>query len=228
MFKDKAVVLVTHQVGTQKDCICLIVGHRLFSSQVEFLPQCHKVLIMDNGNAMYFGPWNDEAKQTLSKYLPTSHLLASAGAAEQPKAKPKKKDASEPAKVEEKKTTKATKDHSASLTISAAIMEYIYEARWWLFFLSFLTFMATQTSRQMADFFIRWWTADTYNVYKGKCNGEFCYGRFYATFYATLTGIFLILMLFRGVFLYLWALKGSQRIHEKSVSHTDFHTFYRY
>ena len=188
--------------------------------QVEFLPQCDKVVIMDKGQAVYVGPWCEEAKQILSKYLPTSHLLASAGAAEQPKPKPKKAFK----KAEEKTDTKkgAAKEHSASLTISAAIMEYGWEARWWLFCLSFLTFMATQTSRQMADFFIRWWTSDTYSKYKGQCSEGLCYGNFYATFYAVLTGIFLILMLFRGAFLYLWALGASQRIHEKSVHRVLF------
>jgi ATP-binding cassette, subfamily C (CFTR/MRP), member 1 len=183
---------------------------------VEFLPQCDKVVIMDKGNVVYFGPWNDGAQQILSRYLPTSHLLASAGAAEQPK--PKKGKAIK--KAEEKKDTApkgASKEHSASLTISAAIIEYGWEARWWLFCLSFLTFLATQTSRQMADFFIRWWTSDYYGKYKGQCIEGICYGNFYAIFYATLTGIFLILMLFRGAFLYLWALGASQRIHEKSV-----------
>jgi ABC-type multidrug transport system ATPase subunit len=69
---DKAIVLITHQV--------------------EFLPQCNKVAIMDEGNMIYFGPWNAQAQQLLSRVLPTSHLLAAAGAAEQPKdAAPKKK-----------------------------------------------------------------------------------------------------------------------------------------
>jgi ABC-type dipeptide/oligopeptide/nickel transport system ATPase component len=59
---------------------------------VEFLPQCDRVAIMDEGQCVYFGPWNESAAQTLSKYLPASHLLAAAGAAEQPaETKPVKK-----------------------------------------------------------------------------------------------------------------------------------------
>jgi hypothetical protein len=65
LMADKAVVLITHQV--------------------EFLPQCDKVAIMDDGNMIYFGPWNADAHAQLSKVLPTSHLLAAAGAAEQPR-----------------------------------------------------------------------------------------------------------------------------------------------
>ena len=50
---------------------------------------------MDEGNCVYFGPWNPEAQQLLGKYLPASHLVAAAGAAEQPrdaKKKPEKKE----------------------------------------------------------------------------------------------------------------------------------------
>ena len=65
---DKAIVLITHQV--------------------EFLPRCDKVAIMDGGNMLYFGPFTPHAQQLLSTVLPTSHLLAATGGAEQPKEKP--------------------------------------------------------------------------------------------------------------------------------------------
>jgi ABC-type multidrug transport system ATPase subunit len=69
--------------------------------QVDFLPQCDKVAIMDDGNCVYFGPWNEGAAQLLSKYLPASHLLAAAGQAEQPRDTKKK-----PAKKAEEKKDK--------------------------------------------------------------------------------------------------------------------------
>jgi ATP-binding cassette subfamily C (CFTR/MRP) protein 1 len=53
--------------------------------QVEFLPRCDKVAIMNEGECVYFGRWCEEAAQLLSKYLPASHLLAAAGSAEQPR-----------------------------------------------------------------------------------------------------------------------------------------------
>ena len=72
---DKAIVLITHQV--------------------EFLPKCDKVAIMDGGKMLYFGPFNANAQQLLSTVLPISHLLAATGGAEQPKDKaPKKKTTS--------------------------------------------------------------------------------------------------------------------------------------
>lgn len=73
--------------------------------QVEFLPQCHKVAIMDEGTCVYFGPWNAEAQQLLGKYLPASHLLAAAGNAEQPREQKKKAE-----KKEEKSTATVSVD----------------------------------------------------------------------------------------------------------------------
>jgi ATP-binding cassette subfamily C (CFTR/MRP) protein 1 len=172
---------------------------------------------MDAGNVMYFGPWNPQAQETLSKYLPTAHLLAAAGGAEQPREKPKKKAVVEEKKKAEEPEVKKVKENSASLPLKAAIWEYCFEARWWLFYLSLITFLACQTSRQMADFFIRWWISDTYGSYKGKCTTELCYGNYYASFYAILTGIFVSSMFLRGALLYLWALGASSRIYSKSV-----------
>jgi ATP-binding cassette subfamily C (CFTR/MRP) protein 1 len=52
---------------------------------MQFLPQCDNVAIMNEGEMVYFGPWNENAQQLLNQYLPVSHLLAAGGAAEQPK-----------------------------------------------------------------------------------------------------------------------------------------------
>jgi ATP-binding cassette subfamily C (CFTR/MRP) protein 1 len=60
-------------------------------SVVQFLPQCDNVAIMNEGEMVYFGPWNENAQRLLNQYLPVSHLLAAGGAAEQPKGDTKKK-----------------------------------------------------------------------------------------------------------------------------------------
>ncbi len=72
----------------------------LSAGQVEFLPQCDKVAIMDEGSCVYFGPWTPHAAELLSRYLPTSHLLAAAGQAEQPRDDKKKPGAKKEAKKE--------------------------------------------------------------------------------------------------------------------------------
>jgi hypothetical protein len=109
------------------------------------------VIIMDEGDVHYVGPWNEGAQKLLSKYLPVSHLLAAAGGAEQPRDdKPKKKK--ETAVVAANKDVgkdKAKKSHSSSLTLRSAMWEYCWEARWWIFCCSLFFFLAAQTSRQV-------------------------------------------------------------------------------
>ena len=57
-FRTKAVVLITHQL--------------------EFLPKCDNVAVMDGGKCLYFGPWNAQCGQILSRLLPVNHLLEAA------------------------------------------------------------------------------------------------------------------------------------------------------
>jgi ATP-binding cassette subfamily C (CFTR/MRP) protein 1 len=52
------------------------------------------------------------------------------------------------------------KVHSAQLTLGKAMWEYCWEARWILFWWSLFFFLSAQASRQLADYFIRWWTRD--------------------------------------------------------------------
>ncbi|GBF87685.1 hypothetical protein Rsub_00396 [Raphidocelis subcapitata] len=199
IFRDKATILVTHQV--------------------EFLPQCDKVAIMDGGSVLYFGPWCPDAATLLSKYLPASHLLAAAGNAEQPseKKKPAAKGPDSKSKASSNQQSSA-KTHSASLPLRAAMWEYACEARWIIFIFSVFFFLSAQCSRQLADYFIRWWTRDEYKKYAATCVGRDCGGLYYVTWYAVLgLGFFLGLMVFRGAVLYWWCLGSAQRMQSKAV-----------
>ncbi len=60
--------------------------------QIEFMPKCDAVAIMDEGRCLYFGRWNEEAQTLLGKLLPITHLLHAAGSQEAPPA-PKKEAA---------------------------------------------------------------------------------------------------------------------------------------
>jgi ABC-type multidrug transport system ATPase subunit len=139
---EKAIVLITHQV--------------------EFLPQCDKVAIMDQGNMIYFGPWNTQAQQLLSKVLPTSHLLAAAGNAEQPKDAPKKKPSASSSSGLSLSATnikdnlgKKKERPSTSLTLGQASATWMKSARLGFHIIglfSLIWFMSAQTSRQISDF----------------------------------------------------------------------------
>ncbi|KAI8468106.1 MAG: hypothetical protein J3K34DRAFT_479395 [Monoraphidium minutum] len=197
LFRNKATVLITHQV--------------------EFLPQCDKVAIMDAGRCVYFGPWNDNAQQLLSRYLPVSHLVAAAGTAEQPRDEKKKsKAAAGTGKTEDKSS--GARAHSASLSLTRAMVEYAWEARWTIFVISLFFFLTAQISRQIADYFIRWWTNDFYGKYLPGCEGRLCRGHYYVQWYAVLgLAFFCGLMIFRGAALYWWCVGAANRIQSKSV-----------
>jgi len=85
----------------------LLIPYTLKPIQIEFLPQCHKVAIMDGGNMLYFGPFDERARELLSKVVPASHLLAAAGAAEQPR---DPVDATKSKSVVRRKTSTVTDD----------------------------------------------------------------------------------------------------------------------
>eukprot|EP00878_Enallax_costatus_P000230 GHUV01000294.1.p1 GENE.GHUV01000294.1~~GHUV01000294.1.p1 ORF type:complete len:1290 (+),score=442.33 GHUV01000294.1:122-3991(+) len=205
--RDKAIVLITHQV--------------------EFLPQCDKVAIMDEGNMIYFGPWNAQAQQLLSRVLPTSHLLAAAGGAEERKQAPKKKVTSASSSglslsatnikdnLGKKKDTNPT-----SLSLSRAALTYAHHAGWIVFCFSLLWFLSAQTSRQISDYWVRQWTGDTRGWYKAGRPGYSLFsapGPAYVFIYGMLTLAFIFLMLLRGSTFHLWTLGSSQRMHKKMV-----------
>jgi ABC-type multidrug transport system ATPase subunit len=134
----------------------------LITHQVEFLPQCDKVAIMDQGDMIYFGPWNAQAQQLLSKVLPTSHLLAAAGNAEQPKeGVPKKKSVRATSSTLSLSATNIKdnlgkkKDQPAtSLTLAGGIATWFKFGRLGFHVLgvsALVWFMAAQTSRQISD-----------------------------------------------------------------------------
>jgi ABC-type multidrug transport system ATPase subunit len=139
--RDRAIILITHQV--------------------EFLPQCDKVAIMDQGNMIYYGPWNAQAQQLLSTVLPTSHLLAAAGNAEQPKDAPKKKKPTASSSSGLSLSATNIKDNlgkkkdrpTTSLTLTQAIGVYALHGGVVIGVCSFIFFLAAQTSRQISD----WW-----------------------------------------------------------------------
>jgi ABC-type multidrug transport system ATPase subunit len=166
MLLDNALSAVDHHTAHHifnnllKDTLCekaiILITH-----QVEFLPQCDKVAIMDQGNMIYFGPWNVQAQQLLSTVLPTSHLLAAAGNAEQPKDAPKKKKPSASSSSGLSLSATNIKDNlgkkkeknATSLSLTQAILVYAMHGGVVVGILSFIFFLAAQTSRQISD----WW-----------------------------------------------------------------------
>jgi ATP-binding cassette, subfamily C (CFTR/MRP), member 1 len=217
---DRAIVLITHQV--------------------EFLPKCDKVCIMDGGNQLYFGPFTAEAQKILSTVLPADHLAAT-GQPEERREKPK-------AKIQRTKSGRLTRSASSTLSLGTtnirdqvggkkkrggddtslpfmkAVGVYIMAGGIVTFMISLFFFVAAQSSRQASDYSVRWWTGDGQGWIAGEPPSPFGLpgGNSYALLYGILTIMFLVLMLFRGTFYHLWALGSAQRLHS-GMTHNVLH-----
>lgn len=183
---------------------------------------------MDQGNMIYFGPWNANAQQLLSKVLPTSHLLAAAGGAEERREKPKPKPRGQQTSTLSLGTTNIKDQMGAkkkakptSLSLTSAIGVYAMNCGVVIGTLSVLFFLAAQTSRQMSDYWVRQWTGDLlcwYPTCKNQANPVFgTASASYVTIYGLLVVAFLVLMLFRGTFFHWWTLGGSNTMYNKML-----------
>ncbi|GIL86269.1 hypothetical protein Vretimale_13733 [Volvox reticuliferus] len=210
LFAEKAVVLITHQI--------------------EFMPRCDSVAIMDEGRCLYFGKWNEEAQQLLGKLLPITHLLHAAGSQEAPPAAPKKKDdKATPQKSQSlqltlaptsigKPTQKETKN-IPKLTAFKASLIYTYYGNLALVAGCFLFFLAAQTSRQMSDFWVRWWVSDQYKHFPKRTGvQDESATKFYCLIYLLLIGLFYLTMVARGATFLWWVLRSSETIRRRALN----------
>ena len=177
---------------------------------------------MDQGKMIYFGPWCERAQQMLSKVLPTSHLLAAAGSAEERKTAPKKPKATATSSnlslsatnLKENLGKKAAKP--TSLTMTQAFGTYIKFCGVFLMFISLFFFLSAQASRQLSDVWVRQWTGDMRGWYATGTSmfAGMAPGAAYLTVYGGLTGLFILLMLFRGTAFHIWSVGGAQKLHK--------------
>uniref|UniRef100_A0A7S0R9V8 Uncharacterized protein n=1 Tax=Chlamydomonas leiostraca TaxID=1034604 RepID=A0A7S0R9V8_9CHLO len=223
LMRDKAVILITHQV--------------------EFLPQCHKVAIMDGGNMIYFGPWNERAREQLSKVLPASHLLAAAGAAEQPRDTTKKGPAKKTAGSLQLGATNITDEASkakkkkTSQDLTEAMWTYVKRSPLWgtVFILDFIIFLACQTSRQISDWWLRQWSSDAKKWYGPDMNPSNPPGsgpdfpfedlnasQAYIIVYSIPVLFFFISMYFRGWLFFKWSHGSGQTLLAKAINNVMY------
>ncbi|KAG2500519.1 hypothetical protein HYH03_001296 [Edaphochlamys debaryana] len=215
MFAKKAVVLVTHQI--------------------EFMPQCDAVAIMDEGRCLYFGKWNEQAQDLLGKLLPITHLLHAAGSQEAP---PKPKETKEskdapvkqqsiqltlaPTTIKPETSDSKKKDQQKVLPVRAAMI-YTWYGNVFLVLVCFIFFLAAQTTRQVSDFWVRWWVNDEYKKFpKPKGVQDPSATQFYSLIYLALTGIFYFCMLARGATFLWWTLRSAEKIRKKAVHNVLF------
>jgi len=209
MFAEKATVLVTHQIN--------------------FVSRCDKVAIMDAGQVVYFGPWNAQAQQMLSKYLPASSILHASGQQEGARPDVKAIKAKRAASAGALKATsilqsKGVLEAKASLGRATAL--FLWECGAFLGFWCVMFFLSAQTSRQMSDYWVRQWTADTQGWYTLDSKGKEITGKDasakYVGFYAAIIAAFIVLMLFRGTVFFWWSLGGANRLYKKALHRVLF------
>ena len=173
---------------------------------------------MDDGACVYFGPWDATAQQLLATYLPVSHVLATAGAVEQrrnpsvgaPRAPPKPDGSAASALPVAKADV-----HSASVPLMRAAYEYTMQGGWWMVPLCAALFACAQATRQVSDYWVRWWTANQYDAYTGSFGLDGT--SFYVLVYAMLIVLFLVVLLGRAGALYGFALRAANGFFRKSI-----------
>ncbi|KAG1658983.1 hypothetical protein FOA52_008685 [Chlamydomonas sp. UWO 241] len=216
LMRNKAVVLNTHQVA--------------------FLPKCDKVAIMDEGNMIYFGPYNEAAMEQLSKLLPASHMLAAAGNAEQPRDVVVEAGKKKLAHSCSQPTETAMAERRSGLTLKEALWEFVANSPWFgvVFVVTFLVFLASATTRQITDWWLRQWTSDARHWYdcdqsKNPCGTtpEFPFQSMdpssaYVIVYMIVVLFFILSLLPRGAGFYWWSLSSGQKIHVNAVHNTLF------
>ncbi|KAJ9510651.1 hypothetical protein QJQ45_027539, partial [Haematococcus lacustris] len=220
LMRDKAVVMITHQV--------------------EFLPQMDKVAIMEDGRMLYFGPWNERARELLSRVLPTSHLLAAAGGAEQPrdttkKARPATSGSLNLGVTDLKGSMGKKKEKKTALTVNEAMRTMLAYSPGWgtVFTITLIIFLACQTSRQISDWWLRQWTSDARvwypksvirrNPVDAATDPPFTKlsaGQAYIITYSIPVLFFVFSMFFRGAGFHWWTHGSCQRLHARAVHNT--------
>jgi ATP-binding cassette, subfamily C (CFTR/MRP), member 1 len=178
-------------------------------THMQFIRRCDKVAILDHGKFQYFGPFNAIAQNILSKYLPvpeedtTSHGQTKERAAVTKRSKPSL------AKPEAKIKT--------SLSLGAGAWRLLNAGPAWKCILALLFGMLSQSTRQMSDFWIRFWSKDTYKFYDGaETHGEYA-SKMYAGVYGALTFAFFCIQLLRTGGFFLWGKAAADRMMKRSL-----------
>ncbi|GIL55941.1 hypothetical protein Vafri_11394, partial [Volvox africanus] len=180
------------------------------------------------------GKWNEEAQGLLGKLLPITHLLHAAGSQEAPPAAPKtKKDTQQgskaaPHKSESMQLTlaptsigkpapKGPEGPAVHLSALKAFFIYTRYGNFALVAICFMFFLAAQTTRQVSDFWVRWWVNDEYDRFPAKRVQNSSATKFYSLVYLMLVGLFYLMMLLRGSSFLWWVLRSSENLRRKAL-----------
>jgi hypothetical protein len=129
----------------------------------QFVRRCHKVLILDEGEVRYFGPFTAEAQAIMARYLP----VPAADTATHGDTKPKRL-AARPSKHAPRV---AEVPPPTALSMGAACRMLLKSGRIWRFAIAFVLWLLAHSIRQLSDFWVRFWSSDKYHWYPTEKGG---------------------------------------------------------
>ena len=165
--------------------------------------------IVDGGEIKYFGVFNSTAQDILSRYLPIP--TDDAGDHTEENAKPKTRAAKQAtiSKPEAKPVTK--------LAMGPSCWKYLNAGPGFRFVLAILLGMTSQSTRQMSDFWVRFWTSDKYSIYHNDTEYGNHASHTYAWVYGALVFAFFWFQIFRSSAFFWWSFGASNTVHSKKL-----------
>ena len=165
--------------------------------------------IVDGGEIKYFGVFNSTAQDILSRYLPIP--TDDAGDHTEENAKPKTRAAKQAtiSKPEAKPVTK--------LPMGPSCWKYLNAGPGFRFVLAILLGMTSQSTRQMSDFWVRFWTSDKYSIYHNDVEYGNHASHTYAWVYGALVFAFFWFQIFRSSAFFWWSFGASNTVHSKKL-----------
>lgn len=106
---------------------------------------------------------------------------------------------------------------SEKITAGNALSLYLYHAHWFIVLMAFIWFLAPQTTRQVSDFWVRWWVDDKHDQFDNPKKQDPTATKYYSLLYLLLVGIFFFGMLFRGSFFLAGVLRSAERMRKRAL-----------
>ena len=171
---------------------------------MQFLRRCNRVAIVDGGEIKYFGVFNSTAQDILARYLPipTDDTAVHVEETAKPKARTTKQ-----ATISKPEPLPITK-----LEMGASCWKYLNAGPAWKLFLALIIGMISQSTRQMSDFWVRFWTSDRYKLYTDTVEHGNTASHTYAWVYAGLVFAFFAFQVLRSSAFFWWSFGASNRV----------------
>lgn len=103
------------------------------------------------------------------------------------------------------------------ITAKKALWLFLWHGHLAIVTACFFFYLAAQTTRQVSDFWVRWWVQDKYSKYDNPTEVDYSGSLFYSMFYLLLVGIFWIMMVGRGATFFWFTLRSGERMRRKAL-----------